>query len=108
MAKYVVTRTTNNQYRWVLMAGNGEKLITSETYVTKQNCLAGIASSRLSVADSNFKRLNSIRNEPYFNQVANNYQVLGTSEMYSSTFSRDLGIESVKKNAPNATIEDRT
>ena len=108
MAKYLITKTTNGQYRWVLMSGNGEKLITSETYISKQSCLVGIQSSKLNVADSNFKKLNSSRNEPYFNQVANNYQVLGTSEMYSSSYSRDLGIESVKRNAPNATIEDRT
>lgn len=108
MAKYVVTKTSNGQYRWVLMSVNGEKLITSEAYVSKQSCLAGIASSKLSLADSNFRRLNSIRNEPYFNQVANNNQILGTSEMYSSTFSRELGIESVKRNAPIATIEDRS
>ncbi|RIW11888.1 DUF1508 domain-containing protein [Algoriphagus lacus] len=108
MGNYVVTNTSNGQYRWVLISVNGEKLITSEAYVSKQSCLAGIASSKLSVADSNFRKLNSTRNEPYFNQIANNNQVLGTSEMYSSSFSRDMGIESVKKNAPNATIEDRT
>jgi uncharacterized protein len=108
MAKYVIKLTTNGQYRWTLRAGNGEILITSETYVSKQSCLAGVASSKTSIADSNFRRLNSMRNEPYFNQVANNYQVLGTSEMYSSSYARDLGIESVKKNAPIATIEDLT
>ncbi|MDF2159392.1 YegP family protein [Algoriphagus sp. CAU 1675] len=108
MAKYTVKKATNVQFRWTLKAGNGEILITSETYVSKQSCLAGIASSRISVADSNFKRLNSVRNEPYFNQIANNYQVLGASEMYSSSFARDMGIESVKKNAPIAIIEDLT
>lgn len=108
MAKYVIKLSSNGQYRWTLKAGNGEILLTSETYVTKQSCLAGITSSKVCIADSNFRRLNSVRNEPYFNQVANNYQVLGTSEMYSSSYARDLGIESVKKNAPIAAIEDLT
>ncbi|WP_312900764.1 YegP family protein [Chryseobacterium taichungense] len=35
-----------------------------------------------------------------------NYQVLGTSEMYSSAYARDSGIESVKRYAPDAIIED--
>lgn len=108
MAKYVIKTTSNGQYRWILKAGNGEVLLTSEAYASRQGCLAGIASSRVSIADSNFRKLNSVRNEPYFNQVANNYQVLGTSEMYSSAYARDQGIESVKRNAPVATIEDLT
>lgn len=108
MAKYQVTRTSNSQYRWVLKASNGETLLTSETYISKQSCFAGIASSKISISDSNFKKLNSVRVEPYFNQVANNNQVLGTSEMYSSSYSRDLAIGSVKKNSPIALVEDLT
>ena len=106
MSKYQIKKTINNQYRWVLRAANGETLITSETYTTKQNCLNGIASSKVSVSDKNFERKSSISGQPYFNQVANNCQVLGTSEMYSSIAARDNGIESVKRNAPTAIIED--
>lgn len=106
MSKYQIAKTSNGQFRWTLKASNGEKLLTSETYTTKQNCLAGVASSKLSIADKNFDKKTSTSGQPYFNQTANNYQVLGTSEMYSSTTSRDAGIESVKRNAPNATIED--
>jgi uncharacterized protein YegP (UPF0339 family) len=108
MGKFVVTKTSNGQFRWALKAGNGETLITSESYVSKSGCLNGIASSRVSVNDSNFKKLNAKNDAPYFNQVANNHQVIGTSQMYSSAAARDNGIESVKKNAPEATIEDLT
>ena len=108
MGKYQIKKTINNQYRWVLKATNGETLITSETYTTKQNCLNGIASSKVSVSDRNFERKTSTSGQPYFNQLANNYQVLGTSEMYSSTSARDNGIDSVKRNAPTAIIEDLT
>ncbi|WP_339877958.1 YegP family protein [uncultured Algoriphagus sp.] len=106
MSKYVVKKATNGQFFWVLKAGNGETLLTSETYTTKQGCLQGISSSKNCVSDTNFRRLSSARMEPYFTQVANNYQVLGTSEMYSSSYARDQGIESVKRNAPNAQVED--
>jgi uncharacterized protein YegP (UPF0339 family) len=34
--------------------------------------------------------------------------VIGTSEMYVSEASRDNGIESVKKNAADASVEDTT
>lgn len=106
MGKYQIKKTSNGQFRWTLKATNGETLLTSETYVSKQGCLDGVASSKASVADSNFRRLTSVRNEPYFTQNANNNQVLGTSEMYSSIYNRDNGIEAVKRFAPNAVIED--
>jgi uncharacterized protein YegP (UPF0339 family) len=108
MGKYQIRRTSNGQFRWTLKASNGETLITSETYVSKQGCLDGVASSKVCVADKNFDKKTSTSGQPYFNQVANNYQVLGTSEMYSSTSARDNGIDSVKRNAPTATIEDLT
>lgn len=106
MGKYQIKRTSNGQLRWTLKATNGETLITSETYTTKQNCLNGIASSKVSISDKNFEIKISTAGQPNFNQVANNYQALGTSEMYSSIAARDNGIDSVKRNAPTATIED--
>lgn len=106
MSKYQIKRTSNGQFRWILKASNGETLITSETYTTKQSCLNGIISSKASVSDKNFERKISTAGQPYFNQIANNYQVLGTSEMYTSIAARDNGIDSVKRNAPIAIIED--
>ncbi|MBX9989632.1 MAG: YegP family protein [Phreatobacter oligotrophus] len=43
-----------------------------------------------------------------FNLKATNGQVIGSSEVYSSEASRDAGIESVKKNAPEAKLDDTT
>jgi uncharacterized protein YegP (UPF0339 family) len=42
--------------------------------------------------------------QPYFVLKAVYDEVIGTSEMYSSTTGRDKGIESVKLNAPNALV----
>lgn len=58
------------------------------------------------MANGNFSKRTSVAGDPDFNQIANNYQILGTSEMYSSTAARDFGIDSVKRNAPTAIIED--
>lgn len=106
--KYIIKKATNGQFYWLLNASNGQVLITSETYTTKENCKGGIASSKISVADKNFIRLTSSKLQPFFTQNSNNYQVLGTSEMYSSTQARDNGIEAVKRDAPRANIEDLT
>lgn len=44
----------------------------------------------------------------HFNLVASNGQVIATSEAYESKASAVNGIESVKKNAPGAQIDDQT
>ena len=108
MAKYIIRKTSGGQFWWVLAAANGNILITGETYTSKQNCLSGVAASKVSISESNFRRLLSVRHEPYFTQNAANGQVLGTSEMYSTAYGRDNGIESVKQNAFSAVIEDLT
>lgn len=43
-----------------------------------------------------------------FNLVATNGQVIASSESYESKASAINGIESVKRNAPNAEIDDQT
>lgn len=106
MSKYVIKSTSNGQFHWNLKAGNGEIILTSETYVTKQGCENGIESSKNNIADSNFQKLTATNGQYYFNQRSNNYQVIGTSEMYTTASARDNGIASVQRNAPNAIIED--
>jgi uncharacterized protein len=106
--KYIIKRSSNYQYYWVLFAVNGNAILNSETYVTKQGALDGIASSKKNIADSNFQRKTSSNWQYFFNQVANNSQVIGTSEMYNSSQAREDGISAVKRDAPIAEIEDLT
>jgi hypothetical protein len=44
----------------------------------------------------------------HFNLVAGNGQVIATSETYESRESALNGIESVKSNAPGATVDDQS
>ena len=44
----------------------------------------------------------------HFNLVAGNGQVIATSETYERKRSALAGIESVRKNAPGAAVEDET
>jgi uncharacterized protein YegP (UPF0339 family) len=60
------------------------------------------------VLDERYEKKDNKAGAPYFNLKAGNHEVIGTSEAYSSASARDHGIESVKKNAPDATIQDNT
>jgi uncharacterized protein YegP (UPF0339 family) len=109
MGKFVITKSANGEHRFKLKAGNGEVILVSEGYTTKANCENGIESVRTnSQKDERFEKKVSTNNKPYFNLKASNGQVIGTSEMYESTAARDNGIESVKNNAPTATIDDQS
>lgn len=108
MGKFVVKTGKDNQFRFNLQAGNGQTILTSEGYTTKAACLNGIESVKTNAPDdSRYERKTSANGKPYFNLRAGNSQVIGTSEMYESTASMENGIESVKKNAPDAeTVEE--
>lgn len=109
MGKFVITKRKNDEFQFNLKAGNGQVILASEGYKAKANCENGIASVRRnSQDDSKFDRKESSNGKPYFNLKATNGQIIGTSEMYESVASRDNGIESVKKNAPDATVDDQT
>lgn len=96
-----------NEYRFRLKAGNGQTILASEGYSAKAGCLNGIESVRTnSQDDSKYDRKKSSNGKHYFNLKASNGQIIGTSEMYESSSGMENGIESVKTNAPKATIEE--
>lgn len=109
MGKFEITTRKNGEYQFNLKAGNGEIILTSEGYTTKANCESGVESvSKNSQEDVMFDRKISTNQKFYFNLKAINGQIIGTSQMYESESSRDNGIESVKLNAPSATVDDKT
>ncbi len=55
-----------------------------------------------------FDRKKAKDGSPYFSLKSTNGQVIGSSEMYSSTSAMSKGIASIKKNAPKATIQDNS
>ncbi|MDR0824409.1 MAG: YegP family protein [Prevotella sp.] len=109
MGKFEITKRKNGEFQFNLKAGNGQVILTSEGYTKKENCKNGIESvKKNSLVDARFDKLESKNGKPYFNLKATNGQIIGSSEMYESVASRDNGIASVKKNAPDADIVDLT
>lgn len=97
------------EYRFRLKASNGQIILVSEGYKDKSGCSNGIESvKKNSPDDTRYERKQSSSGKHMFNLKAANHQVIGTSELYESEASRDNGIESVKKNAPSASIVDKS
>jgi uncharacterized protein YegP (UPF0339 family) len=109
MNKFIIILGTNRQFYFKLIAGNNEAILSSEGYLTKQGCVAGIASVKAN-SMYNTRYIKRVANDGqyYFTLHGSNGQVIGVSEMYHYSQSRDNGILSVKKNAPISFIDDRS
>ena len=118
MGKFVV-KETKTGIKFDLKAGNGEVIATSEVYTSEKSCLNGIESVRNNcvggVEDQTvegFEVLKHPKFEVYLDKAgeyrfrlkARNGEVIATGEGYKSKASCLNGIESVKKNAPEAQV----
>lgn len=107
--KFELKLAKDGQYHFNLLASNGQVILQSEMYVTKTNALNGIESIKKNAPeDARYERLTSKSGKPYFTLKAGNHQIIGQSQQYESEAARDNGIESVKKNAPEAQVVDTT
>ncbi|MBW8684350.1 YegP family protein [Chitinophaga rhizophila] len=99
-----------NDYFFNLKAGNGEKILGSESYTSKHAAVHSIASIKRNAPyyKQYERRFNSEKDSYSFVLKAENGEIIGRSETYPSAYSRDEGIEAVRRNAPEATTEDLT
>ena len=120
MGKFVI-RETNTGIKFDLKAGNGEVIATSEVYSSEASCRKGIASvaknAPVAAVEDQTKEGYAAEKHPKFEVYtdkagefrfrlkATNGQIIATSEGYKAMAGCLNGIESVKKNAPEAPIE---
>lgn len=72
---FELSKSSDNQFRFVLKAGNGETILTSELYTSKASAEKGIASVRS----------NSPQEERYEKKTASKWQILFQSESRQSS-----------------------
>jgi len=102
-AKFELKQSDGGKFMFNLKAGNGEVILTSQTYADKSGAKSGIESVKAHAkSDTNFERKTASNGQPFFTLNASNGQIIGKSEMYSSTSAMENGIASVMKNAPEA------
>ncbi len=120
MGKFIV-RETNSGMKFDLKAGNGEVIATSQVYSNKESCLKGIESVKATAPIANienqtlegyatekhpkFELYEDHSGEFRFRLKAKNGQIVATGQGYKSLSGCKHGIDSVKKNAPDASVE---
>lgn len=120
MGKFVIKKAKGG-VMFNLKAGNGEIIATSEIYKTLASCKKGIASvqknSVSAIEDISEKEFKAIKNPKYqlykdkksqyrFRLKAANGQIIAVGESYKAKEACIEGIESIKKNAPDAPVEE--
>ena len=106
---FELKRTDSGRFLFNLKAGNGEIILTSGLYEDKAAASKGIATAIASARDaSHFERKVASNKQPYFVLSSAMGEFVGKSEMYSSTSGMENGINSVIRNAADATLVDLT
>jgi len=107
--KFELYKDKAGEFRFRLKAGNGQVILASEGYKQRASAMNGIESVRKnSQDDARFERTETKGGKARFNLKSTNGQVIGTSESYNSTSSRENGVKSVATNAPGADVKDMT
>ncbi len=113
---FIIKTAKDGQTYFTLTAGNGEPIGKSEMYKTKASAENGIASVQKNAPNAEadgeknpkFATKEGKDGQTYFNLTATNGEIILSSEGYTSKSGALNGIESVKKNAPIAEIDDQT
>ena len=119
MGKFVI-KTVKTGVKFNLKAGNGEIIATSEVYSSMSACKNGIESVRknstaakledqtvegfATVTNPKFEVYTDKAGEFRFRLKARNGEIIAVSEGYKAKASCMNGIESVRKNAPDAPV----
>jgi uncharacterized protein len=108
-AKFELTKSPNGEFHFHLKAANGEIILTSQLYKSKAAALNGIESVKANAAhEERYERKVDHAGQPRFNLKAANHEVIGSSQGYHDTESRDHGIAAVKADAAEAPVVDET
>jgi uncharacterized protein len=95
--KFETFKGADGKFYFHLLAANGEKVLKSQAYSSKQNATKGVESVKTNgAASKNYKVLKASNGEYYFNLVAANGEIIGTSETYSTKSNATKGRDGVK------------
>ena len=120
MGKFVI-KTTATGFTFHLKAGNGQTIATSEVYSSESACQKGIESVKVNAPVAaledqtvegyqeakhpKFQLYTDKKGEVRFRLTAKNGQTIAVSEGYTTHSAAMNGVESVRKNAPDAEVK---
>ncbi|MGB5850319.1 MAG: YegP family protein [Ignavibacteriaceae bacterium] len=104
--KFQTYKDKGGKFRFRLLAGNSQVILQSEGYNSKATCKNAIDSVKRNGTNKGRFALNQAKNgKHYFNLIAVNKEVIGSSQMYASRATARKGIASIMRNAKSP-VED--
>jgi uncharacterized protein YegP (UPF0339 family) len=98
--EFQVSTGKDDKFYFNLTAANGQVILSSQGYKSKDGCKSGIASVKKNSSNKKYyERKDSKDGTHYFVLKAANSKVIGKSQMYKTNESSGNGIESIKINA---------
>ncbi|MBQ1466042.1 MAG: YegP family protein [Eubacteriaceae bacterium] len=120
MGKFVIKETKDGKFAFNLKAGNGEVIAVSETYTALDTCKNGIESVKKNAVeakleDQTIEGYEAVTNPKFelykdkagefrFRLKARNGEIIATGEGYKSKDGCKNGIDSIRRNAPDAEV----
>jgi uncharacterized protein YegP (UPF0339 family) len=100
-------KKSGDKFHFVLKAGNGQVVLSSQMYATKASAMNGIESVKKNCGDEKCWETKTAKNGKFhFNLKSTNGQIVGSSQMYANESGMKNGIASVQKNAPGADVKE--
>ena len=99
--------TEEEAYFFELRASNGEKLLSSEEYTSYAGALKGIETHKANIEKGNFKITLSKKGEYIFKLLSGKNTLLCTGENYKTQARCESAIESTKRFALSASIDEK-
>jgi uncharacterized protein len=106
MGKFITLTGSDGRYYFILVASNGQIILSSEGFTTDYERDSSIhAIHAKMILSSSFEKKMSSDGKYYFILRAADGEIIGHSELYGSAAGRDNGIEAVINNARYAEVE---
>jgi uncharacterized protein YegP (UPF0339 family) len=104
---FEIFKDQGGQYRFQLLAKNGERILASQGYTSRTGAKNGIKSVQTNGATKAKYTIETADNgEHYFNLKAGNGQVIGTSETYTTKSNAQAGVDAVIRALASASTAD--
>ena len=107
LTKNASGETEEEAYFFELRASNGEKLLSSEEYTSYAGALKGIETHKANIEKGNFKITLSKKGDYIFKLLSGKNTLLCTGENYKTQARCESAIESTKRFALSASIDEK-
>ena len=107
MGVFIVKKEENGHYFVTLKVKGGHIMFNSISHLSKSSCKNGIEIIRANASDNlKYEYKKTFDGKFYFRLKSVHGEVLGNSKIYQTAEHRNVGIETVRRIAPRASVID--